>query len=363
MPSVPVYVYAHTGDELYVNLYVGGTANVELGGRTVRITQKTDYPWDGQVKIALDPGTSGEFDVLLRIPGWARNRPVPSDLYRYLRDRRAGAAIEVNGKAVAAAVDKGYVGIRRKWKTGDVIKLDIPMPIRRVAAHPKVEDNSGYIAVERGPIVYCAEWKDNGGRALDLVLADDVKLVTEHRRDMLGGVTVVKGRARDGGTLTLIPYYAWAHRGPGEMAVWLARTSRPFIASGVYPKEALTALDDGAQPKNSADRSIPRFTWGDHKGRAEWVQRSFTKPRKVGSVEVYWFDDEPAGGDFRVPRSLQLMYRDREGWKPVAEASRGGTVRDRYNKITFAPVTATALRLEARFQPDFRCGILELKIN
>jgi hypothetical protein len=363
MPSVPGYVYAHTEDELYVNLYVGSTARVKLAGRNVRIIQKTGYPWDGQVEITVTPETAGEFDILLRIPGWARNRPVPSDLYRYMKEGDTKITLKVNDKKIPTVVEKGYVRIRCRWKTGDVVKLNIPMPIRRVLAHPRVKDNLGRVAVERGPIVYCAEWRDNGGRALDLVLADDVKLTAEHRKDMLDSITVITGKLSGGGELTLIPYYAWAHRGPGEMAVWLAREWQPFITSHASPKHTPAALNDGLEPKNSCDHGIPHFSWGRHTNRVEWVQQNFYIPRKLSAVEVYWYDDESIGGACRMPRSWSLMYRDGDGWKPVSGASRAGTAKDEYNKVTFQPVMATALRIEVRLQGEFTAGILEWKVN
>lgn len=365
MPSVPGYIYAHTDDEVYVNLYVGGTARMKLRGRTVRITQKTDYPWKGLVKIAVAPETPGEFAVLLRIPGWARGRPVPSDLYRYMKksDEKVTLTLEVNGRPVAPDDEKGYVRIRRKWKAVDMITLNLPMPIRRVVAHPRVADDAGRVAIQRGPVVYCAEWKDNAGRALALTLPDDAKLDAEHRKDMLGGITAITGKRNDGETLTLIPYYAWAHRGQGEMAVWLPRTPQPFVASQTGAEDTLAALEDGREPKSSSDRAIPRFTWCDHKGRAEWVQRDFPQPRKIRSVEVYWFDDEPAEGGCRVPNSWQVLTRDADGWKPAATVARRDIVKDAYNKVTFTPVTATAVRLEVRLQRDVSGGILEWKIK
>jgi len=223
MPSIPGYIYAQRQGELYVNLYIGSTAEVQMGRGSVKVTQQTAYPWDGKVTITVDPQTSGTFAVLLRIPGWAQNRPVPSDLYRYLRPRNDTVALTVNDRPVEIGLENGYVRLERKWEKGDTISLVLPMPVRRVLSHEKVEDNAGRVAIERGPVVYCAEWKDNGGTALDIVLPDDAPLEPEYRPDMLGGVTVVKGSLRNGRHFVAIPYYAWAHRGRGEMAVWLRR--------------------------------------------------------------------------------------------------------------------------------------------
>jgi len=234
--SVPGYVYAQAGSRLYVNLFVAGTGTVEIMKNTVRIEQQTEYPWDGAVKITVEPEQARKFSVCIRIPGWAKNRPVPSDLYRYINVSTQKAVLTVNGKTVDTRMEKGFACIEQVWNKGDVVELNLPMPVRRVLTHEQVEANVGRVALERGPIVYCAEWPDNDGHVLDLVVPDDAKMTSEHRKDLLGGVTVVRGKVvgvsygEDGKTLTkkdrdlvAIPYYAWAHRGAGKMAVWLAR--------------------------------------------------------------------------------------------------------------------------------------------
>ena len=233
--SVPGYIYAHADDRLYVNLFAEGESTVEMDGRAVTITQETEYPWHGRVRLTVDPEPVGRFALRIRIPGWARGQVVPSDLYRYSRSETQNVRLRVNGERCDLTLDKGYACLERDWRKGDVIELRLPMPIRRVVAHEKVEADRGRIALERGPIVYCAEWPDNDGQVLNLVLPSDGQLKAQRRNDLLGGVTILRGRATalyfadDGQTLrrterdfTAIPYYAWAHRGPGEMAVWLA---------------------------------------------------------------------------------------------------------------------------------------------
>ena len=188
------------------------------------------------MKIIVKPERQAEFTICVRIPGWARSEPTPSDLYRYLNRSDVLAALKVNGESIVPDMDKGFACIRRIWKKDDVIELSLPMPIRRVLCHERVKDNAGCVAVERGPIVYCAEGVDNGGQALNIVLPDDAPLKIEHCKDMLGGVTVIRGKAlglypsEDGESMVkkeqdfvTIPYYAWSHRGEGEMAVWLRR--------------------------------------------------------------------------------------------------------------------------------------------
>jgi uncharacterized protein len=227
LPSVPDYIYAVQDDALFINLFVASTASVRVGGAKVTVSQDTAYPWEGYVHLQIRPGAPRSFEVRVRIPGWARERPVPSDLYRYADPPAPPYAIHVNGEPVAAGVVRGYVVLRRIWTDGDVVTVELPMPVRRVLAHERVAGDRGKVAFERGPLVYCAEGFDNDGSALDLVAPDRVRIETEHKRDLLGGVTVLRlsgadraGRPR---RVTAIPYYAWSHRGAGEMAVWLER--------------------------------------------------------------------------------------------------------------------------------------------
>jgi DUF1680 family protein len=222
LPSLSGYIYAYQPGQLYLNLFIGGQATISMLEQAVTVRQETNYPWDGQVKITLTPERPADFTLHVRVPGWAQNQPVPSDLYRYLDDRQDDISLNVNGSPVPLELDKGFARIRRQWQPGDQVELSLPMPIRRVLSHENVADNAGRVALERGPIVYCAEWVDNGGQVSHLVLPDEAELRTEHRPEMLNGLTVIRGRANDQDFLA-IPYYAWAHRGEGEMAVWLPR--------------------------------------------------------------------------------------------------------------------------------------------
>jgi DUF1680 family protein len=236
LPSIAGYVYAQRERELFVNLFVAGSAGLEIEGRPVTVRQETRYPWDGRVTIAVEPEQPEDLTLHVRVPGWARGRPVPSDLYRYLDSAEAPIEIAVNGEPSKVELAKGFAVLRRTWRKGDTIELSLPMPVRRVASHEKVEANAGRVALERGPVVYCAEATDNGGQVFNLVLPDDAPLEARHRGDLLGGLSVIEGRAlalspaEDGRSVVTreqdfvaVPYYAWAHRGEGEMAVWLPR--------------------------------------------------------------------------------------------------------------------------------------------
>jgi DUF1680 family protein len=234
--SVPGYLYATKGRDVYVNLYAAGKGELQVEGNTVSITQETRYPWDGTVAMAVEPKAECQFALKVRIPGWAQNTPVPSDLYKYMSSSTESPTLKLNGAQVPVTIDKGYVTFDREWKKGDTIELVLPMPIRRVLANEKVEADRGRVAIERGPMVFCAEWPDNNGKTHGLILPDDSKLTSEFRKDMFGGIEVIQGKALAANLdeeeqplataehqLLLIPYYAWAHRGKGEMDVWLAR--------------------------------------------------------------------------------------------------------------------------------------------
>jgi len=234
IPSVPGYVYATKGDTLYVNLFISGSGTINLPNNKITLKQQTRYPWAGDIRITVEPEKPAEFVICVRIPGWARSQPVPSDLYQFTNESDRKPTVQVNGKPAAPDMDGGFARIKRTWKQGDTIELNLPMPIHRILCNEKVKENNGRAALQRGPIVYCAEAPDNGGQVAHIVLSNDAELATEHREDLLGGVSIITGkvlgvqlskdrksRITDKLDFIAIPYYAWAHRGGGEMAVWL----------------------------------------------------------------------------------------------------------------------------------------------
>jgi len=223
LPSVPGYVYALRDDAIYVNLFIANASSFDVAGRKIAIRQETRYPWDGAVRIAVEPEKPAELTVLARIPGWARNEPVPTDLYRFGDKFEGKPTLKVNGAPLAIDLVEGYARIRRVWAIGDILDLELPMPVRRVVAHPAVKADEGRVALQRGPVVYCAEGADNGGRVLDLAIPDEAGFTAKFDPALLDGVVVLSGSAGWGRPVRLIPYCAWANRGPGEMAVWFPR--------------------------------------------------------------------------------------------------------------------------------------------
>lgn len=232
LATFPQYIYAHSPDEIYINLFVSSSTTIPLNDVDVKITQKTNYPWEGKVKIIVEPSKRKSLTINLRIPGWAQGKPVPSNLYRYLNPQPNQIILRLNDQTIPVKVEKGYVRLTREWIQGDTLELLLPLSPRRVIAHEKVTADQGKVAVEYGPVVYCAEGVDNGGKALNLVLPDCIPLKAEFQENFLGGVVIItgeipvevqKGREKGPNRIFLIPYCTWANREPGEMAVWLWR--------------------------------------------------------------------------------------------------------------------------------------------
>ncbi|MBI4499736.1 MAG: glycoside hydrolase family 127 protein [Gemmatimonadetes bacterium] len=233
LASMPGFIYAQDrNDAIYVNLYVSSEASFKMDQAEISLSVESDMPWGGRSAIAVSSKQEVPGTIKLRIPGWARNRPVPSDLYSYADQPGGPVGIAVNGRPVSAVPDEfGYVWLDRRWKTGDTVEITFPLEVRRVVAHQNVRENRRRMAIERGPIVFCAEWPDvEAGRALDLLVDEGAGLAASFDREFYGGVAVVNARARGIRTPTaapkpvrLIPYYLWANRGIGEMSVWLSR--------------------------------------------------------------------------------------------------------------------------------------------
>jgi DUF1680 family protein len=234
LPQIPGLMYATKGDEIFINLFIGSEGRIDLSGNTLLIEQQTEYPWDGKVAINIGMNRPDIFSVNVRIPGWARETPVPGDLYRFLRPDNQSARLRINGESVPVKLSRGYVKLRRKWQHGDKIELELPMPIRRLLSHKRVLADKGKVALQRGPLVYCAEGIDNNSSALNMVLSDDNQLRAVFNNDLLGGCTVIEGHAislyPDGKDVEqhkqmfmAIPYCLWSNRGEGEMAVWFWR--------------------------------------------------------------------------------------------------------------------------------------------
>jgi DUF1680 family protein len=234
LPSVPGYMYAQKEEKVFVNLFASSTASLMVQQKPVTIIQQNNYPWDGDLKFTVSPKSAAQtFSLMIRIPGWAQNEAIPSDLYSFESNTSDKPDIKINSVPVDYKVEHGYAVLTKAWKKDDAVEVSLPMELRRVVANDKLKDDAGKIALQRGPIMYCAEWADNNGRVSNIVLPAGINFSTEYKPAMLNGITILKTEAtvlvtdEKANTVTTIkqpfvaiPYYAWANRGKGEMTVW-----------------------------------------------------------------------------------------------------------------------------------------------
>lgn len=385
LPSVPGYVYAQDGNNLFINLFMSNKADISLPAGKLTLTQTTKYPWEGKVEISVDPARSGRFALHVRIPGWAKDQPIPGDLYRYAIAKDKAIPITINGEKVEYSMDKGYAILDRNWKKGDKIVVEFPMDVRKVLANDSVKADRDRFALQRGPIVYCLEGKDQQDSTVQSIVVDAATSVSSaYQPDKLGGIVQLTAEgnmsARQQGSdaiitrkekITAIPYYSWNNRGVGEMEVWI-----PYKASAALPKPAptiasksrvsssvngklmLKALNDQYDPADSKDNSASYLHWWPKKNTTEWVQYDFDSTYTISSSRVYWFDDGPWGG-CRIPASWRLLYKKDGQWAPVKNITPYEIAKDRYNSVQFEPVTTTALRMEVQLPVDYATGIHE----
>ena len=223
IPSIPGYVYATTAGRVFVNLYVQSTARLHFGAHEVELEQHTRYPWDGEIEVTVNPSSTGQFELALRIPGWARDEPTPGGLYSFSLSDTPPPTLTINGREIPLDVHNGYALVQRVWQKGDRVKLSLPMPVRSMVANRQVAADRGLVAFSRGPLVYCVEAADLAGVSAGSFQLEKIpRLVAEYRSDLLGGVSVLRGKS-----FAAIPYFAWANRAAGEMAVWLRSEPTP----------------------------------------------------------------------------------------------------------------------------------------
>jgi DUF1680 family protein len=388
--SVPGYMYAQQGRDIYVNLYAQGKAKI---GK-VELEQTTDYPWDGRISIKVAKG-AGKFAIKLRIPSWLKTSPTNNSLYKY-NDAAPVYAITVNGVKVAA--DGGdYATIQRNWKKGDVIEIDFPMNVRRIVANDNAEDNRGKVALERGPIVFCLEGSDQAdGKVFNKYILNSANISARYDASMLNGVMTLSGDAKElqqDGTVKdvrfrAIPYSTWNNRGPQQMEIWVANTPTKAVATplATIASKAQTfsnrgpiqndapetapvdswagGVNDQWEPKRSSDISKPYHYWWLKQGTTEAISYQFDKEYDVSNVQVYWLEFDHYDGDFRTPESWALYYKDANGeWQEVEGHSPYTVQKDCYNSVDFKPVRTTGLKILAKLRKGESGGVLEWKVN
>jgi len=387
IPSVPGYIYAVHNSDVYVNLFMANHSDLKVNGKTVELKQSTNYPWTGDVNMEVSPKAKQDFTLKIRVPGWVQNEVVPGNLYSYTDKKALGYTVKVNGKIVTSIVEKGYFSINRAWKKGDKVEIHFDMEARTVKANPAVEADRGKIAVERGPIVYCAEWPDNDFNIFSIIMNKKPVFNVETKPNLLYGINTIQTDAQSLSydaqgklvtkevKLNLIPYYAWAHRGSGDMAVWLPidlSATRPAMPATIASEskinashmvKSIAAINDGLVPRDENDRTLPYYHWWPKEGTTEWISYDFASEKTVSRSTVYWFDDAPWGG-CRVPQNWKLFYKDAAGdWKPVENTNAYGVEKGIGNEVIFKPVTTKALKLEVKLAEKNAAGIFEWEVE
>ncbi|MCA8948187.1 MAG: glycoside hydrolase family 127 protein [Planctomycetes bacterium] len=374
--AVGGYAYATSDDTLFVNLYLAGDTEFEIGGGRLGFVVETEYPWNGKVALRIVNGPPRELAIRLRVPGWCE-----------------GASVKGPADTAPRPVEPGYAEVRGTFRRGDRVELELPMPVRRLIADPRAEALRGRVAFARGPIVYCAEQVDQQAPVAELIAAPGRELTGEWRADLLGGVTVLRGellhapvRPWSGNELyrsapaavatpvTLVPYAVWDNRAAGAMAVWLPTAAPPPRIVGPEASAAIElsfrhtncfpeGLRDGFVPQRSGDTPRENAHFWPHEGGTEWAAYRWQQPQRLAGCRVFWFDDTGHGG-CRLPAAARLYWLDGESWRPVEPVDGDGLplAIDRWCEIRFAPVTTTALKLEVEQQAGFSSGILEWQV-
>jgi DUF1680 family protein len=385
IPAIPGYIYAVTEDELYINMFISNDAVVNVGNKKVSVSQKANFPWDGNVEILINPDKSGKFDLKIRIPGWAQNEALPGGLYKFIETNSEQVIITVNGNKIDnPEINDGYMVIPGSWKKGDIVGILFPMPVRRVIADERIKDDTGKVAFQRGPVIFCAEWPDNNsGHILDVMIRVDAPLSTEFLPTLLNGIQIIKTtghqtrRKLNGKVekleeepITLIPYALWNNRGPGQMSVWIpvnAESAKPLPAPTIAfkskvrasnLKKEITAINDQDEPSGSNDPSVSNYNWWPEKNKWEWIEYDFIKPEIISKTKVYWFDDGPDGG-CRIPDEWELLYLNGNVWETVKTNKPYTITMNDWDHLSFKPVKATAVKLKVKLSREHSAGVYE----
>ncbi len=392
--SLSEYVCGQKGNDVYVNLYAASEANLKLkdkNGKTVPLNLKQvgNFPWEDRLKIMVTPDKVQNFSLKLRIPGWARGEASPGGLYQFV-NFQGQMEVKVNGQMQAIKLEQGYLVLSRKWKKGDIVELKFPMTPQLIKADERLEAAKGRLAIQRGPMVYCLEGKDQtDDRILNVLLDEKASFSSQYDPNLFGGISTVSFQgsllkkmpeAGNGAelqplALKAIPYFLWANRGKDNMLVWLPsqlQAARPLnrptlansskISASEGQKGPLSAVSDQYLPNNSNDHSNPYIHWWPKFGEKVWLQFDFPQAEQVGTAKVYWFDDEDQQGGCRVPSSWSIQYLEDGQWKNAYSHTGFKVQKDAWNEVQFEPVKTTALRLVFQGKEGVSVGVHEWEV-
>lgn len=390
LPSMPGYIYAKKDRDVFVNLFISSEVRIPLEKDELHIVQETTLPWWGNVKITIQKSVVEKTGIKIRIPSWARNKPVPGDLYFYMGQNKEQISVKLNGETQEMHIDdQGYLYFNRLWKEKDRIEIVLPMNVHTVLAHEKVKEDQDKIALERGPLLYVAEWPDNSEGVLNIMVDPEKEFRPEFDPKLLGGIMVLHGEAKHAsrkldGTielsnpkpLKLIPYHLWNNRGSGEMNVWLPISKEVTIPSPAPTLAArssitsskgsrsLSSITDQLLPDSSGSHQFPFFHWWPKKDSWEWVEFNWEQPEKISNVSVYWFDDRPWGGT-RIPVEWEVLYLNAKTseWESVRVKNDYSVSLNDWDKVNFKPVKTNKIRVRVHLSPNYASGIHEIIIK
>ena len=348
---------------------------MDIGGHQVGLNVETRYPYEGSVKVTVNPATPTNFALKLRVPSWVE-----------------GIGVEVNGRSEKFGSPSGFATIDRTWKKGDTVKLTMDMPVRRVISHPSVKETFGKYAFERGPLVYCLEGVDNKFDLDQIGIPMNGAVSTKSVKGLFGDTTVIDGdafltteqpwtgklfastAAAKAVKFRAIPYCFWDNRGAGEMRVWVSPNPVPSPIRGMEkkakvsvsflsPNSDIDGINDGYIPSDSNQNSPKQLHFWPHKGGQEWVQYTFPTVTTVSSSIIYWFDDT-GHGECRVPKAWVLQVRNSSGWTtiPLKSSEKFGLTLNAWNEIHFAPTAGWEFRILVDQQSNWASGIHEWQI-
>ena len=390
LPQVPGMTYAHDDEELFITFFAESATQLNLRGVNVGVKQSTNYPNDGNVAITLNPSQPSTFSLKIRIPTWTQDQFVPGNLYRFTDSPRLNISLEVNGEPVGLHIVKGFATIEREWSAGDLVTLELPMPIRGTICHPLVEANHDRICFTRGPFVLCAEGIDNGGATQRFYFErlPNSRQNSVHTTEVEHGSFIqadISARAvtRTGGSsrvrLRLTPYYAWNNRGTSSMTVWFPRkkamtvfdphalpkesTFRELSASYTSELDTVNAVGDGKEPEWSSGNKVPRWTSRGQNGQPQWIEARFRETKDIRSVGVFWMQDQ---FDVKFPEQWSLEVEQDGKWRPfnLYTTDRYDTRANQYNVVhPAAHLQCDAIRIKMKPQQDAALGILEVQVS
>ena len=389
LPQVQGMTYAHDKQNLYFAMYADTSTKINIAGTELKVSQNTNYPNEGLIKINLEPEKQAKFSMHLRIPTWTGKQFVPGKLYKYINKNTENWKVSVNGKIINPKVELGFAVIERLWKKGDQVVLELPMPTRLNSCDNRVEENHDRISFTRGPFVLCAEEIDNEGATQRFFLTNKSPLEqTKLSKVKLpsGSFIQVKSKANallENGkseirNLDLVPYYAWNNRKPGSMTIWFPTNPKLAIydphklpkksvfrsikASHTSDLDTVSAVGDGKEPRWSSGKSVPRWTSRPQLGKNQWIEGHFSESKKVRDIGVYWMEDQQ---DVKFPKEWTLEIRNNGEWKPfeLYVTDRYDNRANQYNVVhPAAPLTCDAIRINMIPQTDAAVGILEVQV-